>query len=220
MKIRSIAVSQAIRLYKADRRTEDRVYIGDLVKGLAARYKFLEVPKTLREHDIKTGVTFLHGIYKKNIIIDKVQIFPDGVVCESKTDSENCDEFLDEALEWASKEFKFSLEELENSNRIYLSTLEIESEVNINLVFTKFNEIGKSLTAFLKSYGQEVPIFEGSHIAMHCDTSKLSGIKPTLFSFERRTEHPYDSGVYFSSAPLKTADHLKILNELEKILAH
>ena len=69
------------------------------------------------------------------------------------------------------------------------------------------------------SYGQQVPSFEATTLAFQCDLSKVENINPEMFTFERRAEKPFDSGLFYSAAPLKTADHLELLNELEGILA-
>jgi hypothetical protein len=39
------------------------------------------------------------------------------------------------------------------------------------------------------------------------------------FVFERRAGEAYSSNVYFSSAPLQTKDHLKLLDSLELLLS-
>ena len=36
--------------------------------------------------------------------------------------------------------------------------------------------------------------------------------------FDRRIGKPYESGLYFSSAPLRSVDHLRLLDRLEGIL--
>jgi len=54
---------------------------------------------------------------------------------------------------------------------------------------------------------------------MRPDDSDTPQPKPMAFAFERRDGHPFDEALYFSSAPLKTQDHLNCLDDLEKMLA-
>jgi hypothetical protein len=51
---------------------------------------------------------------------------------------------------------------------------------------------------------------------MHYDSAAMPVPRPPEFSFERRAGVIYASNEYFSSAPLRTADHIRILHELEK----
>jgi hypothetical protein len=51
---------------------------------------------------------------------------------------------------------------------------------------------------------------------MNLDPSKL----PLLLDFrvERRVGAPYDQNVYYSGAPLRTADHVAVLEEFERAM--
>lgn len=221
MKLKKIIVSQCIRLFEDEPPSEEKkkFYIGDATKALEQRYRFLQSPARIEDFNLKTGVTFLHGIFKKDIIINKFQVYSNGVFCEAHVPTEVCDEFLDDVTRWAQEDFGLTVKPANGPNLIYLSSIEVESTASLNSRLSEFSSIGKLISDTLMSYGYQVPAFEVSHLGFECDPSGLTGVKPTLLSFERRLNEPFASGVYFSTAPLKTRDHLAILNEIEKILA-
>jgi hypothetical protein len=75
------------------------------------------------------------------------------------------------------------------------------------------------LTEMIRAYGINTKNFEISGITINADNEAFPAPKPIAFSFERRTGKPYNSGFFFSTASLKTSDHLSILGHLEDIFA-
>jgi hypothetical protein len=47
--------------------------------------------------------------------------------------------------------------------------------------------------------------------------SAKDGYRPSALTFDRRACTAYEKNVHFSIAPLKTADHLKVLAILERL---
>jgi hypothetical protein len=54
-------------------------------------------------------------------------------------------------------------------------------------------------------------------IAFSADYSLIPGMKPAPFRLERRAGLGFDTNLYVSQAPLRTADHIKLLEQLEKL---
>ena len=59
--------------------------------------------------------------------------------------------------------------------------------------------------------------FEPVSIAMHLDISQTK-LNPGFFSIERRAEVPFSEDTYFSQAPLRTTEHLELIQEFEAAL--
>jgi hypothetical protein len=219
MKLTNIILSQAVRLFRARSVDGGNIYASDLVRALEARYGFFEVPRTLADFDLSRGATFLHGHFSKRFVIDKLQIFENGVLAETRATIEQCDDFIDDLVEWSLKELPISIDQNTPQGKAYLSQIEIESSLQLENVLTNLTSLGLSVVKMLESYGQNTPTFQLSGLKLHADVTSVIPLKPVEFVFERRALVPYSSNLYFSSAPLKTTDHVGFLNELETILS-
>lgn len=81
MDLKSILTSQAIRFYEAAEPVAERRSPVPLIREIQDRYGFVQVPLTVADLDFSKGVTFLRG-YFKGSIIDKLQVYENGVLCE------------------------------------------------------------------------------------------------------------------------------------------
>ena len=73
------------------------------------------------------------------------------------------------------------------------------------------------MSSNMRKYSKECPIYAVSSISLHCDLSRVVTIKPAPVSVERRIEIPFDMNVYFSSAPLRTADHVEYIRRFGEL---
>lgn len=228
MKLVSIVLGKAVRLFRAANPVA-RTYLPDVVEAFRERYGFLEVPTKLAEYDPTKGITFGHGKFKvrttesaegrvsEEIVIDSIQIFNDGLVVNTRAFVEDADLFLDDLIAWAIKKFGYNILDDPPIQRTYASHIEVTFQGSLVPLFNKIGILNKRITTALASYGKAPPSYEVSGFSLHCDTTKLFPPIPTAFTFERRTQHSYTSNLYFSTAPLKTSDHLKVLEEIEKL---
>jgi hypothetical protein len=60
-------------------------------------------------------------------------------------------------------------------------------------------------------------LFEPTAVLFNVDTSQAKS-PPAMFSIERRVDVPFEENTYFSQAPLRTAEHIEILNTFEASL--
>ena len=217
MQIKSIMTSQAIRFYAEVEAVLERRSPVPMIRGLQDKYGFVEVPLTVAELDFTKGVTFLRGYYK-GTIIEKLQIYQNGLLCEASADNSIGDEFMGEVLSWATTEHKIPVRE--TGIKAFVSQLEVITSIDLTAVFPKIKAIGGLLAGALKSYGQPVPNFGINGIRMHYDSAAMPVPRPPEFIFERRAGQAYSTNEFFSSAPLRTKDHMHILSELEKLFAH
>ena len=181
------------------------------------------------EYDATKGITFGHGKFKvrttesaegrvsEEIVIDSFQAFNDGVVVNTRAFVEDADLFLDDLIAWTTKSFGFNILDDPPIQRTYASSIEVTFQGSLAPLFNKIGILNKRITTALTSYGKVPQSYEVSGFSLHCDTTKLLPPNPAAFTFERRVQHSYTSNLYFSSAPLKTTDHLKVLEELEKL---
>ena len=195
---------------------------GDLrsmTNGLGDRHKFLQVPTRIEEFDFHRGLEFLGGIFNEGKLIDRLRIHNNGIYCEARQPTEVIQEFIDDVVEWVRQDFGITVEYRAPPNVFALSSIELVSDASLASALREFSLIGEKITALLASYGNEAQKFEPTRLAFHCDQTAVTGIKQAVFTFERREGQPFDKNLFFSSAPLKTKDHLELLNELERLLA-
>ncbi len=231
MKLVSIILGEAVRLFQA-RNPIGGTYLPDLVDGFKERYGFLEAPTSLQEFDPSKGITFRHGKFKigerilpdgriyEEIVIDSFQIFSDGFVVGTQSFAEDADLFLNDVIGWAFKAFGSTIIEGSPIQYAYNSHIEVSFLKSLTPLFDKISTLNKRVTSALTSYGSITPpSYQIAGFSLHCDLTNMAPPRPGAFTFERRAQEPYSSNLYFSSAPLKTEDHLKLLEELEKTLS-
>jgi hypothetical protein len=213
MQLKTTMTSQTIRFFAdGDGILEVRSPV-PLINGLQDLYGFVQVPRTLAELDFKNGVTFLRGYYQGRII-EKFQVYENGLLCEANQDTDLADEFLSEILAWAIREHKLPIKE--TGVRAYISQLEVTSSIDMDLKLERLNAVGELLAKCLNGYGQPVPNYIVSGLRMHYDSMATPVPRPPNFVFERRVGQVFATNEFFTSAPTRTKDHLAILDALEK----
>jgi len=209
MKPSNIILSQAIRVGKVSGPGGGTIYGLNLSKACEERYGFLQAPRVLADYDLSKGITFLHGFFE-NRVIDKFQVFPNGIVAESKLDTDECDRFLDDILKWIIERGGMEFTPSEPVIRLYFSQLEIQSGVELARSFPQLAFLGRQIGDILRGYGQTTPDYEFSGLSF--------GASQNDFRFEGREGATAQHGVFFSQSRLRTSDHLRILETLEGAL--
>ena len=187
----------------------------DLTKGIAGKYKFWESPQKVTDYNLETGIHFLNG-YFENVLIDKFAIFSNGFLFEGKVATELLEAFADDVIAFITQETGIALQP--DIRDTFHSSIEVSANLKMSSKFKQFSALGEAIAKTLKSYGHETPDYQISLIGLHCDVWGATGYRPTPFTFDRRAGSAHDKNLYFSSAPLKTADHLKILEMLEPLI--
>jgi len=164
------------------------------------------------------GVAFFHGQFERSALIDKCMLFTDGMIVETRIGTEEADKFIDDAIAWVLKTMSDPPPEFNELGSAYVSKLEISMDASIGKAVDRFNDFGRSISETISQYGNPTPPLEFATLALNCDITKIAGRAPGPFLFERRAEKAYEENIYFSSASLKTLDHLAYLERLEKII--
>ncbi len=219
MKIENILLGQAVRLLNISNVGGGTIYGVNLTKALQNRYGFLEAPRTLAEYDFSKGVTFSHG-YFRGIVIDRFQIYNDGVLADGKVNTDICEAFLDDLLKWIREEAGIVATDKPESPRIFGSNLEVHSPLSLPNVLPAIGKLAEAITDSLRSYGLTTPpelYLSGLSLSSPLGPPQPFW-RPPAFKFERREGSPESSQLYFSMSGLRTSDHLKVLTLLESLL--
>jgi len=225
MKLTSILLGQAVRLIKINYPIGG-IHMPKAVKALQERYEFVRVPTTVAEYDPSKGVIFNHGKFTikrssepNEIVINNMEVYNDGLVVSTTAYAEDADLFMDDVIEWVCKTFGSKIDTNLPIHKTYTSQIEFRSDVSLNAYFPQAPKFGKQITDLLESYGQRPQPFELSSFTLYLDLEQMKIPIPSTFTISRRDKMPFSSNLYFSSAPLKTSDHLALLEELEGIVS-
>lgn len=214
MKLETILVGRAIRLLRFTGRP---LYMADVVRPLVERYKFLKVPQALEEFDETKGITFGHGKFTyegKDVVIDSFQVFNNGLIADTREDTQDADKFLDDVIEWGVKELDRVIP-VQSVEMLYLSNLEISLKTPLATYLPVAQQFTGEISRYLTEYGLKHEPFEMVSFMLNFDRIKLPNSALTNFSIQRREGVPFESGLYFSSAPLKTKDHIALLQKID-----
>jgi len=198
------------------------VYLPEIASKLKTKYEFVTAPKEreleeLVSSDATKGAEFRHGRLiagGRAVIVQELTVFNDGVIVDTTTSTDDSDLFLTGLLEWARE----VLDVKTVGPRIYVSSLEIRMDVTLEKYVPTFGPIGDKIGALLNGYGIEAPRYEVSEVTLSFDQFGRLAPQPGTFNLERRANVPYDKDIWFTQAPLKTADHIELLSDLEKQL--
>jgi len=214
MRLSKILLGQAIRLATGVGDPKAPFHGGNVHRAFEARYGFFQGPRVLEDFDPAKGITYSRGIFEGSII-DKCQVFSNGIIVNTQAATEVADRFIDDAIRWIGNEPGISITE---GARAYLSEMEVYCDYPLSKALARFESFGKLLGDTTASYGQNSSEYKLSGLHFFADVATFPTPKPVAFIFDRRTDQPWDSGLYFASAPLRTSDHLKFLEEFEGLI--
>jgi hypothetical protein len=188
------------------------------MQAFVERYSFIKRPTTADEilDTQNKGVTFEVGKWN-DVGIAKVVLYDWGVVVETNTSTDASEAILQDMLDWGAETFGMSNRPSLITQRNYLSELVVSSDVSLPAISTHFQHLSNKVTGLVSRYvGKSLP-FETTGFSLAFDNT-LSKQLSTPFIFQRLADASFSEKKYYSGAPLKTPDHLVILEELEAML--
>lgn len=187
-----------------------------IFRELENRYGFVQIPRTVDEVNLQTGITFARGFFKGKVI-EKFQIYENGILCQAEENTDFCDEVLEDILSWMPKFFSEG-QELKIASRAYINQMVVKSNSNALKILQGLNAIGEQISTLREAYDQSVSPYKAIGFRMNSDPDDQKLARAPDFIFERRAGLPFADETYFTSAPVTTADHWKLLTSLEKLL--
>jgi hypothetical protein len=192
-------------------------YLPDLVEKIKRQYGFLSTP--MPEQLLPTsesGAEFQHGrlqIGEKSRVIDKLVVYRDGIVIDTSSSTDDCEVILTDLLRWAEQN---SITIEHTAAPLYVSQLVVKMDIDFERLAPVSRNVSKTMTTFLTCYGLEVPEYNLDSIRWNFDQTRPSRLKPSPFLIENRADVPHGENVYFSQAPLKTRDHLHMIESIQQ----
>jgi hypothetical protein len=187
----------------------------ELAAAFAQRYSFAAAP-TKVEDFISNKTVFSLGKFQENGI-DNLEVFSDGIVVAAKISSEKLDAFIEDVFKWTDEVFGLERIKTHTVEKVYESHLVVRTDKKIFSFLNKLSNIQIELQNKLnESSGIDVK-FDQFGFTLAADNSLIGSMKPVTFRLERKLDASFASDLFFSSAPLKTVDHIALLEKIEAL---
>ncbi|MDE2789600.1 MAG: hypothetical protein OXI81_04160 [Paracoccaceae bacterium] len=214
MKLLAIERSRATALFRITR-PSGQPYLPDFFANVSRRYGFDGAPRSVGELG-GNKAEFRHGLFEGNAI-ESLEIYNDGFIVTSNSDTDYVDQFVDDLVTWLKDDQGFSVIETHTVCKMYDSTLLVETRCNVFKPFEVYSEISRMIeTGLQESTGLKVA-FENYGFALSADQTRNPALKPVFFRVERKEGIEFSRNQLFSTAPLKTRQHLEVLKRLEQL---
>jgi len=190
-----------------------RIY-PELLGWMKDSYNFSKVPSSAVDLDETKALAFLDGRFQispENFIGVDLKLYNDGVVVDTWSSTKDSDKFIDEVLRSTAKQFDLVYSPEMIRKRLYLSELNVRCKSTLLSLNPKLKAFADKISRLVNG---EVELCS---IGFWAEQNTRAPFSP--FRFERNLNAAFSEHRYYAASPLQTEDHLKLLDELENILA-
>jgi len=222
MKFRQVQLARSIRQVATIGTGAPRA---DLVQRLKQTYRFMKAPEQFQEMfptplqvQAGQGLTFQEGRFvvgNREIGINLFQISAGVLFADTRSSTDDADLFLEDYVTAANKMLPGAV--TSNGPSYYVSQVEFEME-RIPAVAPEYASAAGEIDRLLSGYGLQVPKYQFLGLHLSLDPLGVGVINPAPFTLERRMGFAFKSNIYFSQAPLRTKEHLALLEKLDSVL--
>jgi hypothetical protein len=191
-----------------------KVFFPAVVEGIVERYNFQKFPTKPEDFDESKGVVFEEGKIGDRII-QKFTIFTHILVVETRSNTSDSKQILEEMLVWGASHFGLAYVPGSIKRFAYVSDVTFYSDVPLlGAACQPLADLASKTSAALAEIWQEPVEYYPANLAVgHDPMARRYGIAP--FTITHRSEARYFENKYFSEAPLPTDTHLSLLKEFE-----
>lgn len=193
-----------------------RPFLPDVLAAIIQRYKFVGFPTGLEE--LSAASRSLKMGSWQGAQIDDLSVYNDGLIVTAPQNTDVVDEFIDDLYVFTKEHFGYSSMIGYRENRHYESAVVVELPSNVSSRLLPLHGLCDDLASHQREYGLADFEFQPSRLAVDVDASKHTGKRPIQFTLERRLGEPFEKNHWFSSAPLKSNDHVAVLRKLTNAL--
>ncbi|MCY4460407.1 MAG: hypothetical protein OXC26_08440 [Albidovulum sp.] len=215
MKLLGIEMSRVTALFQATR-PKGQFYRPYFAAKVAERYRFGSAPQTIAELE-RPKIEFRHGLFEDSAI-ETFEVYNDGIIVTSRSDTDFIDAFIDDLATWLTNDHGLFIIETHTVRQMYDSSLLVETDRNVFQPFESYAEILKLIEKSLKESSGLGVEFQNYGFTLAADQTQISAMKPNLFRLERKEGIEFSRHQLYSTAPLKTKQHLDILDRLEQLM--
>jgi len=188
-----------------------------LTEGLVERYGFLKYPKAMEDYYNEERTVSFEGGRFGNISILAITIYPNGILVDTRSSTDDCEKVLEDALTWAQSACGLVYSPEMIMRRTYISQLVFRSDTTLNMLNPKLAGFTERVTKAVAKDVEPTAPFETTAIRIYFDPV-IAKLPLDSFRVERLENAPFSENKYYSMAPLRTQDHLALLEEFEAML--
>lgn len=193
----------------------ENVFVPDLVDGIQRKFKFWEYPKSMAEFLQENGASFGNGIVN-GIKIRNLTLFKQGLFVREFMNTKDIDSIIDIIIEFILDNYNISYINTPPVLKAFNSAIVVRMSPDIMNYILKFGKLSEQISKMVSEYGFTSSKFQVSSLSLQPDPSKTVLLQPGKFVIERRAGYPFEEGLFYSTAPVSTEQHLNILLELER----
>jgi hypothetical protein len=193
-------------------RPEGQLFLPYVAGALVTRYHFQRIPK---DDEMSADILKFEMGEFNGVGINELSIYQDGLIVKSRANTRLIDEFIDDLMVWAQGELGLKETGIPPREKHYESAIVIKMSVGKKWAIPSSDKTNAFLTNAQIEYGLKEFLFSFGGYSSLVDTTAYPGRKPVPFTLARRVNVPFDADIYYSTAPLKTDDHLVLLENIE-----
>lgn len=186
-----------------------------LIGAISQRYNFDRSPNLSSTADVqRTGLEFKFGFFRTEageVTVQSFSIHNDGVVVRTNT-TEHADGFFGDLINWLIEDFGCRRVPIKSH---YLSEIVVDFERPMANALNNYNKL---VSLVLSSVDENREASAAAFSSLSIEFFASAGEIPK-FIIERRQGTTMEEERYFCSAPLKTEEHLRVLEEIERLLS-
>jgi hypothetical protein len=219
MKKISVGLARSIWLFDTNElNPAGKAIFPDIMVWLGEKYAFQTFPKSIADVDTeKKGYVFKTGEFQSAVgaITVNFSFYGDGVVAETWSSTEQGDAFLEDLLHSSAIKYGLPYKPEMVRSKTYISELVVQLDHHLNKLNPKIAGFCKELDKLFAK--RNLPPFEMTGMLFAPDTSAAS-YKPPGLQIERKLGTAFTENRFWSRSPFTTSDHLRALEEFEKLL--
>jgi hypothetical protein len=221
MELLNIQAARAVWLFDiAELNPRGKSIMPDLLEWMKENYHFEKSPSSITDLDVNSkALVFERGQFqvKEEIFINiELKIFNDGFVAETQSSTHESEAFLEDGLQSIAKEFSLYFKPEMIRMKLYGSEVYVRSDRSLVGINPNLSNFISRITSLVP--GQFKIQYEMTGISCLPLPGHVPDVSFTPFRFERKLKTLPSEKKFYSSAPLHTEDHLKLLDEFEELL--
>src|ERR1035441_4633206 len=149
MKLSAVTLARVLAFVETfDLNPQGTVFFPDLVAKLVEKCRFQKFPQTIQDFDEQKGVEFLSGTWGR-INVEKLTIYNNGILLDTRASTSISEQVLSEALEWA-KEFGIVYQPQMIKRKGFLSSFSFYSDVPLLGQTAALTKLSQSLSGIIQ----------------------------------------------------------------------
>lgn len=214
MKLSAILLARVLGFIEMnDLNPRGKIYLHEIVPTIVEEFQFQSYPQKVEDFDEDKGVAFLLGKWA-GINIDKLTIYSNGLMVDTRSSTDDSVRLLEELLIWATEQFGIEYKQGMISKKRYLSQLTFYSNAPLLVSTQATSRLSERVSRSVETIlGEPLPYLP-NRLDLHFDQSEKN-IAIAPFTIQRRAKAAFSENKYFSEAPMPTNQHWELLQAYE-----